>query len=95
MHGSHSVQLSPTLIWREMSPWRCTPDFARCCHVLAPALDGIDIEVADALNKLCDPQATIDRADATALASALLLELRRSYQAKGGRLGTWARSPRY
>jgi hypothetical protein len=59
---------------------------ATCSHRLS---------TANALNTLCDPQATIDRADATALASALLLELRRSYQAKGGRLGTWARSPRY
>jgi hypothetical protein len=54
VHGSHSVRLSPTRIWREMSHGDAHRDFARCCHVLAPALDGIDIEVADALNQLCD-----------------------------------------
>jgi hypothetical protein len=35
-----------------------------------------DIETVDALRKLCDRQSEITRADATALAVALLLELR-------------------
>jgi hypothetical protein len=40
------------------------------------ALENIDIETQDALVKLCDPESQITRADAEALAIALILELR-------------------
>jgi hypothetical protein len=40
------------------------------------ALENIDIETQDALVKLCDPESQITRADAEALALALILELR-------------------
>jgi hypothetical protein len=40
------------------------------------ALENIDIETQDALVKLCDPGSEISRADAEAIAIALILELR-------------------
>ena len=40
------------------------------------ALENIDIETQDALVKLCDPESQITRADAEAIAIALILELR-------------------
>jgi len=40
------------------------------------ALENIDIETQDALVKLCNPESQITRADAEALAIALILELR-------------------
>jgi len=39
-------------------------------------LENIDIETQDALAKLLDPSAVVTRADAEALAIALILELR-------------------
>jgi hypothetical protein len=68
--------------------------FCRIVRMSLPALDGVEVEVAEALQKLCDGE-ELDRNDAMALASTLILELRQKHQARGGRLPVWAKGPKF
>jgi hypothetical protein len=70
-------------------------DFARVISIMQPDLEHLDIEVQDALAKLCTADDSFNRADGLALASELLLHLRRASAARGGRVRHWTKAPKY